>query len=306
MGVPTAQQFKIDSLANAIRSEQAHDISHAVNLLLVPGGDDVADEHSGTCCWSVGIDAHNENPAPAAGDRSVLGAASEPHGLQAGAEISPVHMALCQELIDDAVDCRGGNGERAATRTEHRHSGDSSLHDQQGAAFASRAEREVKADQAVDGAAASTMPGPARKGDDAHCSKRSTFVISDRENDLTRMQRGIGGRRDRQAVGLEAQDSDVGSGIPTCEGRLDDAPTRKHHLDALIAFKNFFSGDDDAGAPMDSACGPSGSAMNSNNASGGVFDELRSAIRKRDKRVDGVGHGKVSNECCLAEMWHSL
>jgi hypothetical protein len=38
--------------------------------------------------------------------------------LQAGTKVSPKNMAFRRELIDDAVDCRCGNAEHAATRSE--------------------------------------------------------------------------------------------------------------------------------------------------------------------------------------------
>src|SRR5437879_4712168 len=99
-----------------------------VDLLCVPGHDDVTHEHSCARCRSFGIYTHDENTAPAAWVLSVFGSTSDPHGLQASAEISSEYMALGQKLINGAVDRRCRNSECAATRTEDCHADDLSLH----------------------------------------------------------------------------------------------------------------------------------------------------------------------------------
>src|SRR6266581_3093844 len=119
-------------------------------------------------------------------------------------------MALRQQLINGAIDRRGGDSECAATRTKDRHSGDLSQHIDQGAALAGWMKCEIEPNQAVDHAAATTMPSRASKCDDAECRERSPFVISDCQCDLTRTQRSIGGWCDRQSVRLEPKHSDVG------------------------------------------------------------------------------------------------
>ena len=116
-----AYQSQIDSAACAVRPEELHDFAHAIDRFCIPGHDDVTHEQSGARGRSIRIDAHDENAAPAARRLRVMGWASAPHGLQAGAKISPKNMAFRQELIDDAVDCRRGNGEHAATRSEDGH-----------------------------------------------------------------------------------------------------------------------------------------------------------------------------------------
>jgi hypothetical protein len=200
------------------------------------------------------------------------------------AEISPEHMALRQELINGAVNCRRGNSECATTRTEDRHSGDLSLHVEEGTALASWVKCKVKPNQAVDRASATTVPSPAGKGDDAERGERSSFVISDCHGDLARTQRSIGGRCDRQSVRLEPKHSDVGRWIPTRERGFGLASTRERDFDVLIPLQCFFSGDDDTGTPKDSACGPSGAALNRNHAAGDAFDELCAVVRKCDDR----------------------
>src|SRR5207302_9732194 len=91
----------------------------------------------------IRIYAHDENAAPAARGLRVMGWTSAPHGLQAGTKISPKNMAFRQELVDDAVDCRCGNGEHAATRSEDGHADDAPLRIDEGAALSSRAEHQV-------------------------------------------------------------------------------------------------------------------------------------------------------------------
>ena len=76
-------------------------------------------------------------------------------------------MAFRQELIDEAVDCRRGNGEHAATRSENSHADDASLRIDEGAAFSGCAEHQIHADEVVNGTAAKTVPRPSHSGDDA-------------------------------------------------------------------------------------------------------------------------------------------
>ena len=70
-------------------------------------------------------------------------------------------MAFRQELIDNTVDGRGRNGERATT-SEDGHADNASLHVDDGAPFRGRAERQIKADETVDGSAAKTVPSRSR------------------------------------------------------------------------------------------------------------------------------------------------
>jgi hypothetical protein len=174
--------------------------------------------------------------------------------LQAGAEISSKNVAFRQELIDDTVDCRRRNGERAATRSEDGHADYASLHVDDGASLRGGAECQIKADETVDSSAAKTAPSRSRDGNDAEASDRRTFVISDCQDDVTRAQRcRVGRRRRRRPVRLEAQHGDVSAGIPPCERGRDYATSWKRNLDVLVPLQNFFSGDDNAGTPMDAA-----------------------------------------------------
>ena len=95
-------------------------------------------------------------------------------------------MAPRQQLIDGAVDGRARNGQRAAPRSENRHPDDASLHVDEGAALGCWAEGEVKANKAIDCAATHTMPRAAGDSDDAKGGERTTLIISDREDDMTR------------------------------------------------------------------------------------------------------------------------
>ena len=95
--------------------------------------------------------------APAACRLRVRGWASAPQWLQSGTKISPKNMTLREELIDDAIDCRGGNGKNAATRPQDGHADDASLRVDEGAAFSGRAEHKIHADEVVDSAAAKTV-----------------------------------------------------------------------------------------------------------------------------------------------------
>ena len=95
-------------------------------------------------------------------------------------------MAPCQQLIDGAVDGQAGNGQRAMPRSENRHPDDASLHVDEGSALGCRAEGKVKANEAIDCAATHTMPSAAGDGDDAKRGERTTLIISDREDDMTR------------------------------------------------------------------------------------------------------------------------
>src|SRR5260221_10131831 len=171
-------------------------------------------------------------------------------------------MAFRQELIDDAVDRRRRNGERATTRSEDGHADYATLHVDDGAPLRGWAERQIKGDETVDSSAAKTAPSRSRDGDDAEASDRRTFVISDCQDDVTWAQRrGVGGQRHRQPVRLEAQHGDVSAGIPPRERSPDYGNSPKRNLDVLVPLQNFFSGDDNAGTPMDVAWGPSADAV---------------------------------------------
>jgi hypothetical protein len=163
-----------------------HDFAYAIDRFCIPSQDDVTHEQSGARGRPIRIYAHDQNATPAARRLRVMRWASAPHGLQPGAKISPKNMAFRQELIDDAFDCRRGNGEHAATRSENSHADEASLRIDEGAAFSGRAEHQIHTDEVVDGAAAKTVPRPSHGGDDAEASDRRTFVISDCQDDVTR------------------------------------------------------------------------------------------------------------------------
>jgi len=104
-----------------------HDIAHAIDRFCIPSHDDVTHEQPGARGRPIRIYAHDENAAPAARRLRVMGGASATHWLQAGTKISPKNMTLREELIDDAIDCRCGNGKHAVTRTQDGHADDARL-----------------------------------------------------------------------------------------------------------------------------------------------------------------------------------
>ena len=100
---------------------------------------------------------------------------------------------------------------------------DASLRIDEGAAFSGRAEHQIQADEAVDGAAAKTVPSPSRDGDDAEASDRRTFVISDCQDDVTRAQRrriGASAPRAIRPAGSAAQQRPCWGPGPRARPRL--------------------------------------------------------------------------------------
>src|SRR5580700_3156879 len=194
-----ADQLQIDSSTDAVHAQQMHDIAHAIDRFCIPSHDDVTHEQPGPRGRPIRIDAHDENAAPAARRLRVMGVASAPQWLQTGTKISPKHMTFREELADDA-----------------------SLRVDEGATLSRPAEHKIYANEVIDSAAAKTVPGPSHGGDDAEASDRRTFVISNCQHNVTRAQRRrVGGRRCRQSIRLEAQHSDVRTGVPTRERGLD-------------------------------------------------------------------------------------
>jgi hypothetical protein len=199
-----------------------HDIAHAIDRFCIPSHDDVTREQPGARGRPIRIDAHDQNAAPAARRLRVMGGASAPQWLQTGTKISPKNMTFREELIDNAIDCRCRNGKHTATRPQDGHADDASLRVDEGATLSRPAEHKIYANEVIDSAAAKTVPGPSHGGDDAEASDRRTFVISDCQDDVTWAQRRrIGGRRRRQSIRLEAQHSDVRTGVPTRERGFD-------------------------------------------------------------------------------------
>jgi hypothetical protein len=122
-------------------------------------------------------------------------------------------------------------------------------------------------------------------------------VISHGQNHVAGARRGVCRRRYWKAVGLKAQDGDIGGRIAPNEGRLDDATAGERKFDVFVSFQNLFRGNDDAGTPVDSTRRPSAAAMDGDNAACGAFNELRGAVRERSKGIGGLGHGKFSGGC---------
>ena len=103
-------------------------------------------------------------------------------------------------------------------------------------------------------------------------------------------------------VRLETKRSDISGGVAPRERSIGDAPTGKRKLDVLVALQDFFGSDDNSGAPMDAARGPPPSTLNSNDAAGGAFDELRGVIRECEKGAAGFDHDHFSKQNCLVAI----
>jgi hypothetical protein len=61
----TAYRAQIDSAPDALGTEQAHDFANAIDWPPVPGGNNIADEHSRARGRSIRIKVHDQNAAPA-------------------------------------------------------------------------------------------------------------------------------------------------------------------------------------------------------------------------------------------------
>jgi hypothetical protein len=144
------------------------------------------------------------------------------------------------------------------------------------------------------------VPRPARESDDAKRGERRAFMIPHRHDDLPGAQRGLGGRRYRKSVRLEAKHSHISGGVAARERSVGDAPARKRKLDVLVALQDFFGCDDDSGTPMDAARGPPPSAINGDDAAGDAFDKLRGVVRECEKGAAGFDHDHFSRDNCLA------
>src|SRR5262245_16829450 len=107
---------------------------------------------------------------------------------------------------------------------------------------------------------------------------------------MTSARRGLGCRCYWKSVRLETKHSDISSGVAARERSVGDAPAGKRELDVLVALQDFFGSDDNSGAPMDAARGPPPSTLNSNDAAGGAFDELRGMIRACEKGTARFDH----------------
>jgi hypothetical protein len=76
-------------------------------------------------------------------------------------------MAPSEELINGAIDRRAWDGERPAARTQHNHSDELPTNVDEGTAFGSQTEGQVKPNEAVYSAAANTSPSSARECNNA-------------------------------------------------------------------------------------------------------------------------------------------
>jgi hypothetical protein len=161
-------------------------------------------------------------------------------------------------------------------------------------AFGRGTECQIKANEPIDGATANAVPSPARKSDDAERSERRAIVISHRDDDMTSAQRGLGCRCYWKSVRLETKHSDISSGVAARERSVGDAPAGKRELYVLVALQDFFGSDDNSGAPMDAARGPPPSTLNSNDAAGSAFDEVRGMIRECGKGTARFDHDYFS------------
>src|SRR6185437_5087733 len=188
---------------------------------------------------SLRIDAEDEKAALAALLRRP----------QARAEIAAGDPALGEQLIDHAIDGRSGNAEHIARSIDHR------------AAFGARAQAQIEPDEPVDRAAAPAVPLAARERRDAEAGEWTGLVAPDREDEIAGTQaRRIAALDNRQAVGLETQQRDVGGGIAADQGRACALAVWPQHGDVLIALQGFIRGDDQARTPMKAARGKAAAA----------------------------------------------
>src|SRR5215813_9785633 len=162
------------------------------------------------------------------------------------------------------------------------------------AAFGRWTECQVKANKAVDGSTANAVPSPTRQSDDTERGEWLAFMIPYRHDDVTSAQLGLGGCRYRKSVRLKTQHRHISRGAAARERSVGDAPAGKRELDVLVALQDFFGSDDNSGAPMDAARGPPPSTLNSNDAAGGAFDELRGMIGECEKGTARYDHDYFS------------
>jgi hypothetical protein len=175
-----------------------------------------------------------------------------PQRLQTGAQIAAKHLTPGKELVDRTVDRGAGYRKYAPARSEHRHADDVSLHVNYGASFGPWTKLQVETHEAIDLPSATAVPNPIRISDNTEVSKRRSLVIPDGEHKMTGVGYRIDARR-RKPVRLEAKHCDISRRITPGERRLNEAPARKRKLDGFVTLHCFFSGDDDAGAPVDTA-----------------------------------------------------
>jgi len=126
-------------------------------------------------------------------------------------------------LVDDAVDCRCGDGEHAATRSEDGHADDPSLRIDETTALSGRAEHQIHADEVVDSAAAKTVPGSSYGGDDAEAGVDDGGGAAE-DGDLF----DVAGRRLTLADGdhaLDGDGADDGADEGGCRQRQPGADT---------------------------------------------------------------------------------
>jgi hypothetical protein len=160
-------QAEIDGRPDALGAEQVHDLANTIDRLAVPGSDNVAQQQAGATRRSVRIDADDENATRVTRPRRAARCTFAPEGPKTRAEIAAKYLTPGQKLVDCALDRRRRNGNGTMTRSEDGHRHDLPMRTDQGAAFADRAQGEIKANEVVDGAAASAVPRPACQGDDA-------------------------------------------------------------------------------------------------------------------------------------------
>jgi hypothetical protein len=217
-----------------------------------------------------------------------------PKRLETGAQIAAKHLASGEKLIDGAVDRGARYRKYAPPRSEHRHADHPSLRVNDGSSFGPWAELDIKTDEAVDLPSPPAVPSPIRIPDNTEVSERCSFVIPDGEHKVPGVWRRIGARRRSKPVRLEAKHCNIGSRVTPGERGLDDAPARKRKLDRFLTLHGFFSGNDDAGAPVDSARRSVSTTVNGNDAARRAFNELGNIIGQCAQMSIGFSHDKTS------------
>jgi hypothetical protein len=176
-----------------------------------------------------------------------------PQRLQTGAQIAAKHLTPGKELVDRTVDRGAGYRKYAPARSEHRHADDVFFHVHYGPSFGPWTKLQVETHEAIDLPSATAVPNPVGISDNAELSEGRPFVIADGEHKMTGARYCIDGCRRGEPVRLEAKHCDIGRRITPGERRLGDASAWKRERDRLVTIHAFFSGNDNAGAPVDAA-----------------------------------------------------
>ena len=103
-----AYEIHFDGFADAFAVERWLEASRAPQVVAGDADQDVADDDAGFCGWAIGLNEYYEKAAVGAEFAGCF--FREGNGLHADAEISAGDSAFADELVDDAIEGRRGNG----------------------------------------------------------------------------------------------------------------------------------------------------------------------------------------------------